>query len=67
MNKKFSAIVKDKETGKKSIITSEYASKKLFTEDIRANGYSVDENKVKENSEFERIMSETDCNPWDWK
>ena len=67
MNKKYSAIVKDKETGKKSIITNEYPSKKLFIEDIRANGYSVDESKVKESAEFERIMTTTNCNKWDWK
>lgn len=43
----YKAIVTDKETRKRKIIESSYNSKQAFIADLRANGYSVDPDKVR--------------------
>ena len=40
-NKEYSAFVKDKQTGEKSIITRSYPSRADFEHDLRSNGYSI--------------------------
>lgn len=63
----FKAVVRDKKTRKISFLEENYPTKKEFINDIRANGYSVNPNKVKPSKVFNYIMEKTDCNSWDWK
>ena len=65
---KYSAVVRDKQTGKLLILRSkEYNSKREFISDIRFNGYSVQAMKVHEDEVFNYIMQNTNCTPEDWK
>jgi len=63
---KFKAAVKSKLDGRQ-IIEMEYDTKKEFISDLRANGYQVNEMKVKKSEVFDYIMDHTNCNKWDWK
>lgn len=54
----FKAIVKDKETGKRMIIEAEYRTRKECIEDLRRNGYSFSDKKVREAKLFDHIMYE---------
>ena len=63
--KKYSAVVKD--NGRTVFIENqEYNTKSEFIHDLRANGYTVNEKKVKTSDVFNYIMNHTNCNPWDW-
>lgn len=64
---KFKAAVKDKQTGVSSIIEGVYPTKQAFIFDLRRNGYSVNNYKVKEAKVFDWIMENTNCELWDWK
>lgn len=64
--KTYKALVREKGTGKKKIIKSKYFTKYDFIRDLRANGYMVNEEKVKEAKEFDYIMNHTNAAPWDW-
>ena len=64
--KMYKAIVKD-QAGCIKIIESEYRRKADFIRDLRRNGYRVNPLKVKEATEFDRIMDTTNCHYWDWK
>jgi len=63
---KFKAIVNSKQDGRQ-IIEMEYSTKKQFIEDLRSNGYTVNEMKVKTAEVFDYIIDHTNCNEWDWK
>jgi len=65
--KTYKAIVKDKKDGERMIIEREYETKASFIADLRANGFAVNSNKVKESKVFDWIMDNTNCNPWDWR
>lgn len=65
--KTYKAIVKNKETGERTIIKSDYNSKKDFLKDLRSNGYAVSDCKVKEEKLFDYILETTNCSPEDWK
>jgi len=47
-------------------VDSEYNTKSDFIKDLRANGYKVNNNKVKTFEEMERILNTTNGNKWDW-
>ena len=64
--KTYKTIATDQD-GNKKIIEMEYPSKKAFIADLRANGYKVCDAKVKEASEWDRIIETTNCEKWDWK
>lgn len=65
---KYSASVKDKETGKGLFIENkEYANKADFIFDLRRNGFAVDPIKVKKSDVFDYIVNNTDCSPRDWR
>lgn len=65
---KYSAVVKERETGKIVLLENyEYETKKSFIEDIRGNGYTVNPNKVKISEVFDYIMNNTNCEPCIWK
>lgn len=64
--KEYKAIVTDKETGKRTIVSSDAYTKADFIHDLRKNGYAVNPIKVKTKEVFDYIMQNTDCNPWDW-
>lgn len=64
--KTYKAIVKDKQSKRRIIIEREYETKADFIKDLRGNGYGVNAIKVKEAEEFDRIINETNCEPWDW-
>lgn len=59
-NKEYSAFVKDKHTGEKSIITRSYPSRADFEHDLRSNGYSII--KLAQKDRFDNFlnMSERD-------
>ena len=63
----YSAIVTDKETKEKIIITSDYNNKSAFIKDLRLNGYSVNQYKVKTKNVFNYIMNNTNASTYDWK
>lgn len=65
--KMFKASVIEKETGRFTIIESEYYTKKAFIEDLRDNGYRVNPDKVKEKELYNWIVDNTNCEPIDWK
>lgn len=63
----YSASVKDKQTGRIVFIRNQdYPNKTLFIQDLRANGYSVNPNKVKPADVFEYILQYTNASPHDW-
>jgi len=64
--KLYKAIVKDMD-GNIKIIQSEYPNKSAFIHDLRRNGYKVNPKKVKEASEFDRILDKTNAHLWDWE
>lgn len=63
--KKYSAAVKD---GVRTVFirNQEYQRKADFIHDLRANGYKVNPQKVKQADVFEYILNHTNCAPWDW-
>ena len=64
----FSAVVKDKRTNKCMILRNlEYNDKRECINDIRKNGYSVNETRCKPSDVFEYIMNNTSCSPYDWR
>lgn len=62
----YKGVLKYKKTGEYEIITSENKTKQYFIEEARRNGYTVNRDKVKTEKEFDRILLETNCYPWDW-
>lgn len=61
----YSAIVKDKESGRRIVIREqEYPNKAEFIHDLRHNGYAVTPLKVKKSEVF---VTQTNCYWWDWK
>lgn len=64
--KKYSAFV-TKGTKIIAIKNQEYSSKADFIKDLRANGYKVNPQKVKESAVFEYIVNNTNMYPWDWQ
>jgi len=63
----FSALVKDKETKQITRINREYPTKTAFIYDLKANGYAVNPNKVKEIEVFDYILDNTNCSNEEWK
>jgi len=63
----FKAVVKDKRSKQTMIIEINQDTKKRAVTDIRANGYTVDRDKVKPAEVFDYIMMNTNAEPWDWK
>ena len=62
----YKAIVKN-EKKEMLIIESQERNKSEFIKNLRANGYKVDNLKVKKSEVFDYIMNNTNCNKWDWK
>ena len=63
---KFKAVVTNKETKERKIIEADCKSKKQFLEDLRNNGYSVSDRKVKKAEVWNWIINETNCQEEDW-
>lgn len=63
--KQYKAVVKFE--GAATTITGEYRTKKEFIEDLRRNGYQVNDRKVKEAEVFDYIVENTDCSADAWK
>lgn len=63
----YKAIVTSKQTGVKEIIESEYNTKKDFIKDLRNNGYSVNDTKVKKADVFDAIIEYTDSSDMAFK
>lgn len=59
-NKEYSAFVKDKQTGEKSIITRSYPSRADFEHDLRSNGYVIIKLAQKDKFDNSLNMSERD-------
>lgn len=61
----YSALVKD---GNRVVFITnrEYRNKAEFIQDLRHNGYKVNEKKVKPSDLFDYIMNYTNCESWDW-
>jgi hypothetical protein len=64
---RYKATVKDKTTGERITIESDYPNKTAFIKDLRANGYSVSNHKVKLAAEWNRIMNKTNATKKDWR
>lgn len=62
----YSALVHDKETGKPSVVTRVCQSKDRFVNELRAEGYRVDYNRVKPKNVFDYIVNNTAATPTDW-
>lgn len=67
MEKIFKASVKCKKNNARIIIEGIYTSKAEFIKDLRENGYSVNNNKVKTKEVFDYIINHTNCSLEDWK
>ena len=67
MMKEYKAIVKDKETKEKRIVTFEATGLQDALNTLRKNGYAVSNYKVKPADVFDYIINNTNCNEWDWK
>lgn len=67
MEKIFKAMVTNKKNNERIVIEGIYTSKAEFIKDLRWNGYSVNDNKVKTEEVFDYIINHTDCSPEDWK
>lgn len=66
--KRFSAVVKDRQTKETIFIENqEYSNKANFIKDLKHNGYMVNPDKVKESEVFDYIMENTNCEPQEWK
>lgn len=64
-DKVYKALVKD---GGKVVTVSGYArTKREFIHDLRKNGYTVCDYKVKEASTFDYIVAHTDMRACDWR
>lgn len=63
--KTYKALVRDSE-GNLSIITFEHQNIKSARRDITNNGYTLVKGRIKEASEFDRIVNETNSQSWDW-
>lgn len=62
--KQYKALVKF--NGEAKVITSEYNTKAEFVKELRANGYQVNDKKVKEAELFDWIIENTNCTDADW-
>lgn len=67
MEKIYKTVATDKQTGKNVLIEMSHVNKKAFIEDLRANGYKVNDKKVRLADEWDWIVDNTNCNEWDWK
>jgi hypothetical protein len=66
--KKYKCVAKEKETGNLRIfLSSEGQNKKSFIYDIRANGYSINNLKVKQEKVFDWICDNTNAEIWHWQ
>lgn len=57
----------DKSTGQGVFIESEYASKQAFIDDLRRNGYKVNDRRVAEKEQYNHIIEQTDATATDFK
>lgn len=62
---KYTASVKDIETGQRSLITREYPSKAAFERDIKANGFRA--LRIETEEVYSWVMENTDCSPVDFR
>lgn len=61
--KTYKVLVKDRMDNKKKVIEcKEYSRKSEVIKDLRANGYIVNDRKVKEAKLFDYIVNKTDMN-----
>lgn len=61
----YSAFVKDKETGEKKFIESDYPTRSNFLNDLKANGYTVYRAEPKE--VYDYILRNTNGSKTDWE
>lgn len=61
----YSAFVKDKETGEKRFIESDYPTRSNFLKDLKANGYTVYRAEPKE--VYDYILRNTNGSKTDWE
>ena len=61
----YSAFVKDKETGEKRFIESDYPTRSNFLNDLKANGYTVYRAEPKE--VYDYILRNTNGSKTDWE
>lgn len=62
----YKATVRNKQTDNYEVISGEYSSKKAFIEDLRRNGYAVNDKKVKKADVYDAIIKYTDCDDDAW-
>lgn len=62
----YKATVRNKQTDNYEVISGEYSSKKAFIEDLRRNGYAVNDKKVKKADVYDAIVKYTDCDDDAW-
>jgi hypothetical protein len=62
----YKATVRNKQTNNYEVISGEYSSKKAFIEDLRRNGYAVNDKKVKKSDVYDAIIKYTDCDDDAW-
>lgn len=62
----YKALVTDKETKEKLFIEFDSPTKKQFIQDLRLNGYSVSDQKVKKSEVYNWILNNTNCQEEDW-
>lgn len=62
----YKATVRNKQTDNYEVISGEYSSKKAFIEDLRRNGYALNDKKVKKADVYDAIVKYTDCDDDAW-
>ncbi len=64
---KYKAIVRDKQDNQVLIIERDYPTKTEFIKDLRANGFAVNRDKVKESKLFDYILENTNGEERHWR
>lgn len=67
MLREYKALVKDTYTGKYTVVSGEAYTKSDFINDLRKNGYKVNDRKAKRADVFDYIVNHTNMNYWDWE
>ena len=65
--KTYKGMAIDKETNEPIILEMEYKTKKDFISDVRSNGYSINELRVKESNVYNYIMDNTNATDDDFR
>jgi hypothetical protein len=63
----YMALVESKESGEKYFVELDKPNIKAFKEDVYANGCRVVRNWVLTKGQYEWMMDNTNCEPWDYQ